>query len=245
MKSTHGIFVFQVVAHCALAYTLFFGTLQMLLVMVIMYCIGACVGGTVTYHRLLAHKAFDAPTWFKYVGPIIGLLNGSGSPIGWTAIHRKHHRFTDTEKDPHSPYFKPFWRVQFFSMMELPEIKYVPDLLRSKFHVFLHQKYWWILAVWWLVLFAISWKALVAVLAANALVWEASAFINTACHKWGYRNHETRDHSVNNPICGYLVFGEGWHNNHHAFPASASFSSKWYELDLGHRFIQAITLNKK
>lgn len=241
MKSSHGILAFQVVAHLALAWVLFYGPLWVWGVALLAYAIGSCIGGTVTYHRLISHRAFNAPKWFQYLGPLIGTLNGAGSTIAWAATHRKHHRFTDTERDPHSPHHQPWWRVQWLSMLEKPEVKYVPDLLRSKYHVFLHKNYWFILTCWWLLLWAISWQVLFAVLAANALVWEAGSLINTVCHKWGYRNFETRERSTNNTLLGWLVFGEGWHNNHHARPSEASFSAKPSEVDLGGQFIRLIT----
>lgn len=72
------------------------------------------------------------------------------------------------------------------------------------------------------------------------LVWNVTFAVNSVCHVWGYRNHATPDNSRNNPIVGVLGFGEGWHNNHHAFPQSARHGHRWWELDLSWLIIRAL-----
>ena len=75
-----------------------------------------------------------------------------------------------------------------------------------------------------------------------AILWNAGSFINTLTHMVGYRNFNTADNSTNIPILGYLMWGEGWHNNHHAHPNNPSFKEKWWELDVGGWFIKKITV---
>lgn len=199
------------------------------------------MGATVIYHRLLTHKSFIAPKWFEYFGTVCGTLGGYGSSIVWTAIHRSHHRHVDTEKDPHSPYHRGWFAVQFLIMFNKPSVRLVPDLLRSNFHLFMHNWYYGIHIVYALLLYSIDPFAVIyAHLVPSFLIFHAGGLINNWGHTWGWQDHTGKDTSRNNPILGYLVFGEGWHNNHHANPAAWNFSERWWQLDLGALIIKGV-----
>lgn len=240
--STRNTLIFyQILAHLALAAMLIYGSLAQWLISLAIYFVIVTLGGTITYHRLLSHKSFVAPKWFEYLGTFCGALGGNGSSIGWVAIHREHHRFTDTENDPHSPLHKNFFMIQFGSMCELPNIRYVPDLLRSKFHMWIHNYYWipniiYVILVGLIDPFAVVYAYFVPTL----MMWHAGSFINTVNHMLGYKSNTTKDASTNNLFTGYLVSGEGWHNNHHAAPADAQFGRKWWEFDLGWQIIKLV-----
>jgi stearoyl-CoA desaturase (delta-9 desaturase) len=158
------------------------------------------------------------------------------------AIHRQHHRFTDREGDPHSP-AHGFARAQWLSMYHDVNIKYAVDLIRDKFHVFLHQQYFLlhlIVFVFWLL---IDPMLLVACyLAPAALLWEMGSFINTINHKSkvGNRNFDTSDNSRNVAWLGYLMWGEGWHNNHHHKANDPKFGVNNNEFDMGWFFIKRL-----
>jgi stearoyl-CoA desaturase (delta-9 desaturase) len=129
-------------------------------------------------------------------------------------------------------------------MFEPVNIKYAVDLLRDKFHLFVHQQYFLIHLGIAVILCIIDPFAVVyAYLVPMALIWNAGSAINTVNHKLGYRNQETRDNSTCNILTGYFVFGEGWHNNHHAEPASENFKRKWWEFDLGYQLICLLRKN--
>lgn len=199
------------------------------------------MGATVIYHRLLTHKSFTAPKWFEYFGTVCGTLGGYGSSIVWTAIHRSHHRHVDTDKDPHSPYHKGWFAVQFLIMFNTPSVRLVPDLLRSRFHVFMHKWYYAVHILYAGILYLIDPFAVIyAHLMPSFLIFHAGGLINNWGHTWGWQDHVGKDTSRNNPILGYLVFGEGWHNNHHADPANWKFGQKWWQLDLGALIIKGI-----
>ncbi len=239
--SRTSLIVYQVLAYLSLIVFVFYGTFEQLLIAIGLYFFFATIGGTVTYHRLLSHRSFECPKWFEYFGTIIGCIGGSGSSLAWVAIHREHHRFTDQEKDPHSPLFKSIFRVQFLSMMEEPNPRYVLDLLRSKFHYKMHQYYWmpnliYIAFLYWLDPFAVIYAYFVPTL----FVWHAGSFINSVNHTLGYKNFETKDNSKNNLVTGYLISGEGWHNNHHAKASDPQFGKKWWEFDLGWQIIKLV-----
>lgn len=231
----------QIVAHACLVYMLFSGTALMWAATIFVYFVTGCLGITVTYHRLLSHKAWNPPAWWRIFGSLCGFYGVVGSPLAWVATHRAHHRDSDGPLDPHSPLHKPWWKVQWLSMYESVNVRYAVDLLRSPFHVFLHKHYFAIHAVIIYILLMID--PLVAVccyFAPAAILWNAGSAVNTVGHLWGYRNTETKDNSQCNPLLGYFVWGEGWHNNHHASPASASFQKKWWEYDIGYQIIRLV-----
>jgi len=241
----NSLIAYQILAHIAFVAMLFYGSITTWSIAIAIYFFIATIGGTVTYHRLLSHKSFKPQKWFSYFGPIVGAIGGNGSGIAWVAIHREHHRYTDTEKDPHSPIYKSFFRIQFLSMCDIPNIRYVPDLLRSKFHMWIHTNYWLINLVYVAILYMIDpWAVVYAYFVPTLMVWHAGSFINTVNHTIGYRPNETTDTSTNNLFTGYLVSGEGWHNGHHAFPANAKFGKKWWEFDLGWQVIKLVRSNE-
>lgn len=232
---------YQIIAHIVFVYALFTGNALQWSCALVLYLVIATLGGTVTYHRLLSHKAFKSPKWFEYLGSCLGSLGGNGSPLGWVATHRKHHRYTDTDKDPHG-LSKGFLQVQFGSFIDAPNLRYVPDLLRSKFHTTLHQ-YYWLLNLGYIVVVTVLFgvQGLVfGYFVPTLLVWHAGSFINTINHRFGYRNFATKDLSTNNFFTGYLVSGEGWHNNHHAAANDEQFGKKWWEFDLGYQVIKLV-----
>lgn len=231
----------QIIAHLGLIALLIFFPIKYWVYTFLVYSILYCFGGTITYHRLLSHNSFKPPTWFYYIGSLLGLLSCSGSPIAWVATHRKHHRYTDRQKDPHSMRFTQWYKVQWLSMLVPTEPKYAAQLLRSRFQVFLHRNYFFIHLGYAAVLGLIDFKMLIYFyLAPAALVWEAGSIINTICHRWGYKNYLIDDDSKNNYFVSLLTFGEGLHNNHHARQANYNFKRKPFEIDIGGFFIDRL-----
>jgi len=240
--TSQSLIIYQIIAHAFFILAIYYGTLSNWLSAFLIYLVLATLGGTITYHRLISHRAFKSPKWFEYLGCVLGSLGGNGSPLAWAAIHREHHRFTDTEKDPHSPLFKSIFRIQFASMLDKPNLKYVPDLLRSKFHLALHKYYWAINFLYIMITYLLFGfiGILFGYFVPTLLVWHAGSLINTLNHINGYINYELKNSSTNNLLTGYLVAGEGWHNNHHAHPANPNFGKKWWEFDLGYQIIKII-----
>ena len=228
------LFFSQVIAHLSIIPMIIYGEWYHWLIGIFVYFITGCFGMTMTFHRLLSHKSWNAPNWYHYFGSLAGTYGLTGSTIGWVAVHREHHHHTDQEKDPHSPQHHGFFKVQWLSMFETPHPKYAMHLIRNPFHAFIHKWYFVIhlaIAVIW---YMIDPMLLVAAYLFPAMIlWNAGSFINTLTHMFGYRNHETTDNSTNIPLLGILMWGEGWHNNHHADPQNPSFKHKWWEFDLG------------
>ena len=240
------LFAFQIFTHLSVILMLIYGTpIHYLYTWIVFFFTGA-LGMSGTYHRLLSHKSYEPPKWWIYLGTLFGTLGGTGSSIAWCAVHREHHRFTDTEKDPHSPHHHGFWRVQFLSMFHNPHVKYVPDLLRSSFHINMHKYYWLIHAFYALALYTIDPFALVyAWLFPSFILWHAGSSINTWSHAIGWQNHDSNDTSTNHWLTGIFGWGEGWHNNHHFNPAQMRFGEKWYQIDITYYTLRLLGFKQK
>ena len=242
----NNLFVFQCLTHLSLLPLIVYGQWYHYIIAFVVYFFTGCVGMSGTYHRLLSHKSYVAPKWWEYLGTILATIGGTGSSIAWCAVHREHHRFTDTDKDPHSPHAKGFLKVQFLSMFHQPNVRYVPDLLRSSFHVNMHKYYWAVHIVYASILYIIDPFALVyAWLVPSFILWHAGSSINTFSHTVGWQDYETKDTSTNHPILGILMWGEGWHNNHHAFPADYRFGKKWWQIDTTRYLIELVKIKNE
>ena len=91
---------------------------------------------------------------------------------------------------------------------------------------------------WWGLLLGFLWGGLVRVLLVHHITWS----VNSVCHLWGTQPFDSHDKSRNNPVVGLLAMGEGWHNNHHAFPTSARHGLRWWELDLSYLLIRVLAV---
>jgi fatty-acid desaturase len=218
------------------------------------------LGITMCYHRLLAHRSFACPQWFERLLVYIGLCCMQDAPGRWVAAHRIHHCFSDKEPDPHSPVLNFFWGHVGWMLVDkhgLNKIanyeRYARDLLRQPFYLNLERKGVPILVylshalLFYLVGMAAGFAlegTLIAgvqfglsllvwgVIVRTVLVWHITWSVNSLSHLFGYRTYETGEESRNNWFVALVTSGEGWHNNHHADPASASNQRKWWEFDL-------------
>ncbi len=241
----HTLFAFQLVAHLALVYGVITFSLNEWLVVLFIYFLTGCIGVSMTYHRLLSHGAYKSPKWLERFGTLCATYGLIGSSLAWVNNHRAHHYHADRAGDPHSPLLFGFIKVQWFSMFYSKSyFRFVKKLIKDPFHTFMHRHYFTIHAsILLILLLTLGWHfAALLYLAPAAVLWNAGSLINTLCHnkRLGYVNFQVKDNSRNNPILGLLVWGEGWHNNHHKFPARASFTQKWWELDISYLLISAI-----
>lgn len=207
--------------------------------MLVLYILSG-MGITVGFHRMLTHKAFESQPWFKGMMLIFGCLAVEGDPTTWASTHIQHHAHSDEEDDPHSP-MEGLWHSHvgwLFNYQANPEV-YGTWLRRDPVVVWV-TKTWFI---WVIVGFLIPtliagwsgllWGGFVRVFLTHHITWS----VNSICHTFGRRDYQTRDASRNNFIVGLLAFGEGWHNNHHAFPRSAFHGLRWWQIDTSGYFI--------
>jgi len=201
-----------------------------LLILVISFYLHG-LGITVGYHRLLAHRSFSCPKFVEYFLVISGYLAWEGSPAWWTSVHRAHHVHSDGAKDPHSPnnglahsYF--VWMAHQDNEIINPEAN-SKDVLADPFYRLLEKgddplivvvNVGARLALWYF----FGWQIALANFLGSVVALQIPLMLNVFCHlpKLGYRNYETDDKSSNVWWIGWLAAGEGWHNNHHAFPGS-------------------------
>lgn len=213
---------------------LLFASAKWLAVAALFYILYAGVGVALGFHRTLSHNSFKFHPLVKKLIVVLGTLANVGSPLTWVAVHRAHHKYCDTDRDPHSPLVKSSLFVLFFSMFATVPVRGVKDLLRDPFVLFLHKYYFLIQLPWILLLWTCG--GLMAVIACHvvpgALTWLAGSFLNWFNHRHGYRNIETKDSSRNHWLTALIVLGEGWHNNHHARPIAATTQVKKHEVDI-------------
>lgn len=207
---------------------------------IFVYYLTGCLGITITFHRYLTHHSFSMPKWLEYLFSFFGAMGGTGSPLGWLAVHRMHHRHSDKELDPHSPKNLK-WKIFVggynyrFNPMD------AKSLLRDKFHVNLHRYYYLIFISWGTLLFLINpYIGLYGFVVPVAMQTWASIISNWGNHSHGYTNFKINDNSKNTWWISALTWGEGWHNNHHAHPGSYTFQYKWWEADISAYTIQLI-----
>lgn len=239
------LFIWQLIAHMATIYWFFsdyFSLIGLFLVLFVYFLTG-CIGMSMVYHRLLTHKSFTTKRIFEYIGTIFATVGLTGSSLSWTATHRQHHANADKKHDPHSPLVLGYIKAQWLSMFSPINIKRSP-VIGSKFHRFMHRNYFYINFSYGVCLYLIGglYALLTFYLVPACVLWNAGSFINTICHTkfLGYQRYKVGDQSVNNPLLGIVMWGEGWHNNHHRFQSRPNMGEKWYEIDIGYYIIKLI-----
>ena len=210
-----------------------------LLATLVGYVLIKMVGVGAGYHRLISHKAFETSRPVKRFILFLGILSGQGSPILWAGVHRPgHHRFSDTEKDPHSPHHG-FWHSYILWMFKLTEkdvnIRRISDLLKDPDIVFSHK---YCTEIFWLVnmilLFVNIHLWLFLLILPAFFTFHAFCIQTSLVHYkfMGYQNYSTKDDSVNSIWLFPLSQGEAWHNNHHGDPRNPNFGGRhWWEID--------------
>lgn len=231
---------FVSIFHVLAVVSLFFFSWQNLAVCLIVKWIAGSWGIGLGYHRLLTHRGFKAPRWLERFLAVCGTLALQSGPIAWVTTHRIHHAFTETDRDPHSPRNGSYWahmgwifRGTAQNQPEAAVQRYSPDLARDPFLRALDKYYYVTPIVAGIILFAIGGLPMVlwGIFMRTVLAWHSTWLVNSATHLWGKRRFETRDDSRNNRLIAAITFGEGWHNNHHAYPRSARHGLAWHEID--------------
>ncbi len=221
-------------------------------------------GITIGFHRYFTHKAFETSAPIKAALAILGCMTMQGPLTQWVTDHRKHHALSDQEGDPHSPHagqadgvvgtLKGFVHAHvgwMFSSLGMEQGRlYGKDLYEDRLVRSIDRLYLlWVAATlgipfaigyafggWERGVEGLLWGGLVRIF----LYQHATFSVNSICHMFGRRDYRSRDESRNNWIVAVLVFGEGWHNNHHAFPGSARHGLHRFQVDLSWLVIRAL-----
>ena len=202
------------------------------------------LGVTVGYHRMLTHRSFVPHPIIKTALLILGSMALEGDALQWAATHTKHHALADRPGDPHSPLdgFLHAHLGWIFAETDAEPRIYVKHLLHDRIVLFVSRtNLLWVvlsLAIPTVIggllgglagaLTGLLWGGLVRQFLTHHVTWS----VNSVCHTFGKRAFETNDRSRNEWVVGLLGFGEGWHNNHHAFPRSAFHGLRWWQFDL-------------
>ncbi len=237
--------------------------LGMLLGMYVLTIIGVGVG----FHRLLTHRSFETHGVVKFILTVLGSMAVEGAVLQWVATHRCHHQHSDRPDDPHSPHtqshgqgfrnlLRGLWHAHMGWLLkpEVPHLaRYVADFDKDRLVRVVHRLFpLWVLigliiptalagvltGTWTGAALGFIWGGLARIFLVHHVTWS----INSVCHIWGTQPFRTHDHSRNNALFGILAFGEGWHNNHHAFPSSARHGLRWWEIDASYLLIRVLVL---
>lgn len=208
---------------------------------------------TAFYHRLFSHRSYQAPRWVMFGGALLGNASAQRGPLWWAAHHRKHHRFSDTEDDAHSPVCNSFLyshMLWFATRKHFPtDTSQIPDLMKYPELRWLDRYDAVVPLLLLLGLFGLG-----ELLAATApglgtsgfqlvvwgfcisttLLFHATATVNSLAHRMGRRRFQTKDDSRNSLLIALITFGEGWHNNHHYAPGCTRQGFRWWEIDMSY-----------
>ena len=225
------------------------------------------VGITVGFHRHFAHQAFKSNIVIRIILAILGSMAAQGPVIHWVSNHRRHHQYSDQLGDTHSPHvyegqkegqkfaqLRGLWYAHIGWMLNSKVTNsalFAKDLLQDRIITRVNQLYltWVILGLaiptiaggilnstWVGAWQGFLWGGLVRIFVAHHITWS----INSITHLYGTRPFNTREQSTNNIWLAIPSCGEGWHNNHHAFPNSAKFGLQWWQVDIGYWVIRAL-----
>jgi stearoyl-CoA desaturase (delta-9 desaturase) len=198
------------------------------------------IATTVYLHRALSHRAVAlAPSVELFMRFLIWSTTGI-EPRQWAAVHRKHHKFSDAEGDPHSPYVHGFWQIQLLNYFYYRREAADPETI-ERFTRDIEDDRWDRLFTWsWIGMgaFWVAWMIAFGPLLGSAgmvlhmlLYVFLNSSINGAAHWIGYQRFPNS--ARNMWTLALLTGGEGLHNNHHEFPGSSRFSHRWWEIDVG------------
>jgi fatty-acid desaturase len=206
-------------------------SLYWILIALFFFYLYSAVGVSMMLHRYFSHRSFEfRNSILKWIFISISIISSRGSPIAWVHIHREHHAYPDTDKDPHKPgKFSLFsFRTTYIKELKLFLIK---DVL-TKEQKFIHEYYLLFILLWCAILFLISpylfyfgWVLPVCLNQIAQDLWNYFSHVNV-----GYRNFDTKDNSRNVIWLWPLILGEAWHNNHHNNPKESTHV-KNYEID--------------
>ena len=198
------------------------------------YIIISVFGLEIGHHRYFCHNSFTTTKiidWFLFICTI---FVGAGPTGFWTALHRYHHKYSDSNKDPHRPFDQPilcYFHCNDRSRSEF-EWSMAADLINRPEHLFVLKYYNYIYFGILAVLFLINpYIALYGFVIPAILSLNASGILNVVCHKWGTRNYTDGDSSTNNIWVAIITFGAGYHNNHHGNPKSYTTKVKDTDYD--------------
>jgi len=202
---------------------------------------------TAGYHRYFSHRSYKTSRVFQFLLAFLGQSSAQRGVIWWSAVHRHHHLYSDTEHDVHSPRHHGFWYAHvgwiFNPKNAKPDYGTVRDLtkypelvLLDKFTytpAFLLGFAMWLLGGWPMLVVGFFWSTIV--------LYHCTFFINSLAHEMGSQRYLTGDDSRNNFWLALITLGEGWHNNHHHYQSSTRQGFRWWEVDISYYVLKVMS----
>ena len=182
----------------------------------------------VSIHRYYTHKSYETTKFKEKLLRMFAFLAGQGATISWVTVHRTHHAFEDTEKDPHSPLFYPWWKILLGLFPQDYKKTLVIDLMRSpgwKYFVFENTYYWLMWTALWAISFLISPYLFYFIVSGSALWYIATSAVNIVNHGKLLGSVKFHNSVATNSVLMNLLTGIGHHNNHHEYPKNYTYST--------------------
>jgi stearoyl-CoA desaturase (delta-9 desaturase) len=196
------------------------------------------IGNGVAGHRYFAHRSFQVAKWLHPVLTYLNVMSAFAPPTYWVIQHAHHHRTSDKNEDIHSPR-RGLWQSWYGWLFDQPYVEFMLSNKMAVAKAVIKSRVQWVERHYYKTLFVsiaivavINWQVALMYFVAYAAEMFRIGAVNTVCHSWGYRNHDTSDHSKNNILVGILGMGFGWHNNHHANPSRLILTERWWEIDI-------------
>ena len=202
-------------------------------------------GITGAYHRYFSHKTYKTSRAFQFALAVLACSATQKGPLWWAGNHRSHHKHADQPDDLHSPSHGLYHAHQGWILggrWDATPLDRIADFARYPELVWLNRNHYLpplALAVACAAIGGFS-GLLWGYAVSTVLLWHATYTINSLAHTWGTRRYDTPDTSRNNPWLALLTMGEGWHNNHHHYCASARQGFRWWEIDVTYYLLRAL-----
>ncbi len=223
-------------------------------VALLLHWVTGCLGITLGWHRLISHRSFQVPKWLEYFFVFCGTLACQHGPITWVGLHRHHHAFSDQSNDHHDSNKGFWWSHMGWMLRDVPAKRemgrFTRDISDDPVYLFFERYFLALQVALGVALYFLGgWPfVLWGIFVRLVVVYHCTWLVNSATHKFGYRTYETEDKSTNCWWVAVVTYGEGWHNNHHAFQYSARHGLKWWEIDITWmtiRLLEMVGLAKK
>lgn len=232
---TTKLLLIHFIAHLCLLPAILYGEWWMWIASFLWWLFIAATSISAGYHRYFSHRAFTTGKWYEIYSQVLALFANSGPVLTWAATHRMHHAYSDTDRDPHSPKFKGFWKVytnQWGYTVNI-EKKFLKHLIDNKSVLFFYKHYFKLMSCIALLFLIVD---------PLLLVFGLTIPIVFAFHGYGLINAFThRNNEVtNSALANVLTAGEGYHKFHHADGKNWKIGKKWYHFDTGSWFIKVI-----
>jgi stearoyl-CoA desaturase (delta-9 desaturase) len=217
-------------------------------------------GITAGFHRYFSHRTFKTSRFFQFCLAWLGTSSAQKGPLWWAAHHRHHHKYSDTEKDVHSPVQRSLWwshvgwilsnrfkatnSQMVKDLSRFPELKFLnsyhllPPIIFATFSYLLGALLNYYFPSWGTSGFQLF---VYGFILSTVLLYHGTFTVNSLAHVFGKRRFETKDDSRNNWFISLITLGEGWHNNHHRFPSSERQGFYWWEFDFSHYGLKVLS----